>query len=121
MTNRERIQAAMLDTDAALEPFDRLWRRQLEQAQQAAERQHRMPERQRAAQQGQTGKGEEAPPVVVVEPNRREGPESGPPEQPSPFRGPTYPWYWAAGILVGLFGFSVWILSLRIKTLDRLK
>jgi ABC-2 type transport system permease protein len=123
-TNLERIQAAMLDTDSAMEPFNRLWNKQLEKARQAAEMQNRMAERQRAAQRGQTGKGMEAPPTPVVtieEENSPERSRAGPPEQPSPFRGPTYPWYWSAGILVGLFGISAWILSLRIKTLDRLK
>ena len=35
--------------------------------------------------------------------------------------GPTHPWYWSAGVLLALFGISVWILSLRVKSLDRLK
>jgi ABC-2 type transport system permease protein len=37
------------------------------------------------------------------------------------FSGPAYPWYWSALILAGLFGISLWILSLRVKSLDRLK
>ena len=32
-----------------------------------------------------------------------------------------YPWYWSALVLTGLLGISVWILSLRVKSLDRLK
>jgi ABC-2 type transport system permease protein len=32
-----------------------------------------------------------------------------------------YPWTWSAGVLAGLFGFSIWILSTRVKSLDRLK
>jgi ABC-2 type transport system permease protein len=35
--------------------------------------------------------------------------------------GPTYPWYWSALVLAGLFGLSLWILSFRVKSLDRLK
>jgi ABC-2 type transport system permease protein len=35
--------------------------------------------------------------------------------------GPQYPWYWSAGVLVGLLGLSVCILNLKIKSLDRLK
>jgi ABC-2 type transport system permease protein len=35
--------------------------------------------------------------------------------------GPTYPWYWSAAVLAGLFGLSLWILSLRVKSLDRLR
>jgi ABC-2 type transport system permease protein len=34
---------------------------------------------------------------------------------------PQYPWYWSAGILVGLFGLSLWILTTRVKSLDRLR
>jgi ABC-2 type transport system permease protein len=34
---------------------------------------------------------------------------------------PQYPWYWSAIVLAVLFGISVWILNLRIKSLDRLK
>jgi ABC-2 type transport system permease protein len=37
------------------------------------------------------------------------------------FSGPAYPWYWSALVLAGLFGISLWILSLRVKSLDRLK
>jgi ABC-2 type transport system permease protein len=32
-----------------------------------------------------------------------------------------FPWYWSAGVLVALFGLSVWILTQRVKSLDRLK
>jgi ABC-2 type transport system permease protein len=34
---------------------------------------------------------------------------------------PQYPWYWSAGVLAGLLGLSVWILSFRVKSLDRLR
>jgi ABC-2 type transport system permease protein len=34
---------------------------------------------------------------------------------------PQYPWIWSAGVLTALFGLSLWILSTRIKSLDRLK
>jgi ABC-2 type transport system permease protein len=34
---------------------------------------------------------------------------------------PQYPWYWSAGVLAGLLGLSVWILTTRVKSLDRLK
>jgi ABC-2 type transport system permease protein len=37
------------------------------------------------------------------------------------FAGPAYPWYWSAAVLAGLFGLSLWILSLRVKSLDRLR
>jgi ABC-2 type transport system permease protein len=35
--------------------------------------------------------------------------------------GPQYPWYWSAGVLAGLFGLSVCILSLSVRSLDRLR
>jgi ABC-2 type transport system permease protein len=34
---------------------------------------------------------------------------------------PQYPWTWSAGVLAGLFGLSLWILSTRVKSLDRLR
>ncbi len=32
-----------------------------------------------------------------------------------------YPWQWSAGVLAGLTGLSLWTLSSRVKSLDRLK
>jgi ABC-2 type transport system permease protein len=32
-----------------------------------------------------------------------------------------YPWWWSAGVLAGLLGLSTWILTRRVKSLDRLK
>ncbi|MEX2188467.1 MAG: hypothetical protein WD875_16785 [Pirellulales bacterium] len=37
------------------------------------------------------------------------------------YLGPQYPWQWSAGVLLGLFGLSVWILNRSVKSLDRLK
>ncbi|MGD0516902.1 MAG: ABC transporter permease subunit [Thermoguttaceae bacterium] len=34
---------------------------------------------------------------------------------------PQYPWIWSAGVLAGLLGLSIWILTRRVKTLDRLQ
>jgi ABC-2 type transport system permease protein len=34
---------------------------------------------------------------------------------------PQYPWYWSAGVLAGLFGISLCILTTRVKSLDRLR
>jgi ABC-2 type transport system permease protein len=34
---------------------------------------------------------------------------------------PTFPWQWSAGVLAGLLVLSVWTLTTRVKTLDRLK
>jgi len=35
--------------------------------------------------------------------------------------GPQYPWYWSAAVLAGLFGISACILSLSVRSLDRLR
>jgi ABC-2 type transport system permease protein len=35
--------------------------------------------------------------------------------------GPEFPWYWSAGVLTGLFGLSLWILTSRVRSLDRLR
>jgi hypothetical protein len=35
--------------------------------------------------------------------------------------GPLYPWYWSALILAALAGISLWILTSRVKSLDRLR
>jgi ABC-2 type transport system permease protein len=37
------------------------------------------------------------------------------------YMGPQYPWYWSAGVLVGLFGLSACILNFSVKSMDRLK
>jgi len=34
---------------------------------------------------------------------------------------PQYPWWWSAGVLAGLLGLSTWILTRRVKSLDRLR
>ncbi|HTU92966.1 MAG TPA: hypothetical protein VMF69_22990 [Gemmataceae bacterium] len=34
---------------------------------------------------------------------------------------PQYPWWWSACVLAGLLGLSLWILTRRIKSLDRLR
>jgi ABC-2 type transport system permease protein len=36
-------------------------------------------------------------------------------------RVPQYPWTWSAAVLAGLLGLSLWILSMRIRSLDRLR
>jgi ABC-2 type transport system permease protein len=33
----------------------------------------------------------------------------------------TYPWYWSALVLAGLCGASLWVLTTRVRSLDRLK
>jgi ABC-2 type transport system permease protein len=34
---------------------------------------------------------------------------------------PQYPWSWSAAVLIGVLAFSLWILSIRVKSLDRLR
>lgn len=34
---------------------------------------------------------------------------------------PQYPWTWSAGVLAGLLGLSLWVLTFRVKSLDRLR
>ena len=35
--------------------------------------------------------------------------------------GPQFPWWWSAAVLAGIFGLSLWILTSRVKSLDRLR
>jgi ABC-2 type transport system permease protein len=35
--------------------------------------------------------------------------------------GPLYPWYWSAGVLAGIFALSLCVLSLSVRSLDRLR
>jgi hypothetical protein len=39
----------------------------------------------------------------------------------SPFAPPTYPWQWSAGVLAGLAAFSLAVLTLQVRSLDRLR
>ena len=55
---------------------------------------------------------------------RRRGgaePDEGNPRRLADQFVPQYPWVWSAGVLAGLLGLSVWILSARVKSLDRLR
>ena len=60
---------------------------------------------------GKRGRPPPPPPPVVTGPGR--GP--GRPTEIDP------PWYWSAGVLAGLFGLSLCILTTRVKSLDRLR
>jgi hypothetical protein len=50
---------------------------------------------------------------------RRKGPKLG--LSDAEVMAAQHPWPWSAAVLVGLFGVSVWILTFRVKSLDRLK
>lgn len=41
--------------------------------------------------------------------------------QDAEMKGPQHPWYWSAGVLLALMGISVWILHIRVRSLDRLR
>ncbi|MGC8643596.1 MAG: ABC transporter permease [Isosphaeraceae bacterium] len=47
--------------------------------------------------------------------------ELGPGEGTDDDTSEAYPWQWSAGILAGLVGLSLWILSTRVRSLDRLR
>jgi ABC-2 type transport system permease protein len=62
------------------------------------------------------------PHMMMAPPGSRQPPP--PPRQPRRQRErevPKPPWHWSAGILVGLFGISAWILNSRVKSMDRLR
>ncbi len=44
-----------------------------------------------------------------------------PPPAPLRMEADQYPWQWSAAVLAGLFVLSLWILTTRVKSLDRLK
>jgi hypothetical protein len=56
---------------------------------------------------------QQAPPEPMD--NRSFDGQRGRPAEPNP------PWYWSAGVLAGLFGLSLCILTTRVKSLDRLR
>jgi ABC-2 type transport system permease protein len=37
------------------------------------------------------------------------------------FEGSQHPWYWSAGVLIGLFGLSACVLNFSVKSMDKLK
>jgi ABC-2 type transport system permease protein len=39
----------------------------------------------------------------------------------SEMRTPQYPWYWSGAVLLVIVGLSTWVLSMRVRSLDRLK
>jgi ABC-2 type transport system permease protein len=48
-------------------------------------------------------------------------PPRRPPERPSVFAPPKFPWQWSAAVLAGLGALSIVILTFQVRTLDRLR
>jgi ABC-2 type transport system permease protein len=78
----------------------------------------------------QLGRAIEAPRAAIgrmIPGGRRRGagagaePDEGNPRRLADQFVPQYPWVWSAGVLAGLLGLSVWTLSARVKSLDRLR
>jgi ABC-2 type transport system permease protein len=75
----------------------------------------------------QLGQAFETPRAVMMPFFARRRPGPAPPSVPTTTRRfadrfvPQYPWIWSAGVLTGLLGLSLWTLSTRVKSLDRLR
>jgi ABC-2 type transport system permease protein len=92
--NLDRLGHGLLDTDAAWVQIGRA----VERGRQAVEQPMRLFGKKRPAQQQPINERRLADQFV-----------------------PQYPWWWSGAILAGLMGISTWILSRRVKSLDRLK
>jgi hypothetical protein len=93
--NLNRLGHTLLNTDAAFVQIGRA----VEQGQQVINKPMRL--------LGLGGRGPKQPPI-----NERRLADQWVPQ---------YPWWWSGAILAGLMGISAWILSRRVKSLDRLK
>jgi ABC-2 type transport system permease protein len=75
----------------------------------------------------QIGRAYETGRQVVEQPMQLLGRRAAPKQQPINERRladtivPQYPWWWSGAILAGLMGISAWVLSRRVRSLDRLK
>lgn len=112
--NIERVGSALLDTRSAWSQIAHTIAKQSE-GPNGFGRPRRGP-RARMEQAPRGPEGEAAPPFAP-------GPETAADREAAIMAsaGPPQPWYWSAGVLAGLFGLSLWILSSRVKSLDRLK
>lgn len=98
VANLERMSDVLLDTDGAWVTIGRSV--------------------ERARQSGFFGRGGGAAP------RGRGGPRELPGSNERQFADamvPQYPWWWSAGVLAALLGLSTWILTRRVKSLDRLR
>jgi ABC-2 type transport system permease protein len=97
-TNLLRMSEVLLDSKAAEAKFQSAFQQGLGQ----------VSVRRAPVGRAPRGRGPMPPPPEFDE-------ETGQPIMPTP------PWYLSAGILGGLFGLSLWTLTSRVKSLDRLK
>jgi ABC-2 type transport system permease protein len=112
--NVERIGTALLDTRSAWTQIADVLAKQ-SQAFNGMSRPGRGPRPH--MEQAPRGPGDGPPPMRGSRP-------LGPEDQKAvilAMAGPPQPWSWSAGVLAGLFGLSLWILSSRVKSLDRLR
>jgi ABC-2 type transport system permease protein len=65
--------------------------------------------------------GAPMPPMAKGRPTPTPPQPPRPTGAPSQREEPTPPWYLSAGILAGLFGLSLWTLTFRVRSLDRLR
>lgn len=107
--NLWRVGEVCIDTAAAWEQWDRL--AELFEKRAAAAQQAVMPPGMRSSRPGR-------PPTVVIGTQPRQRTMRA--EERQALR-QTYPWWWSAAVLGGLFGCSVLILTSRVRSLDRLK
>ena len=111
--NLNRLRDALLDAETAWDPVTNLFdtgRRQVDQA--VAIGPFRPGSRFRR-------RGSPSPPAPPAAPG---GSRSDPVQTTrSPFAPPTYPWQWSAGVLAGLAAFSLAVLMMQVRSLDRLR
>jgi ABC-2 type transport system permease protein len=103
--NLDRVRSVLLDTESAFDQFYGLYEAGLTASREAARRAMPFP----------FGRGRRG---------RAPRPPDPPPKPPDILEGmkdANYPWRWSAGVLGGLFLASAWVLSTRVKSLDRLK
>lgn len=111
--NLARLKEALLDTASARDQLGEAFRTTIQQMQELSEQQSARP-----ARRGGLFRRRAAPPTPPPPP-----PDPGGPDLPEPFKGlvSPFPWTSSAAVLAGLCGLSLWILSTRVKSLDRLR
>jgi ABC-2 type transport system permease protein len=107
-TNLSRLRDALLDSQDQRRKLTALFERGSEQARNAAVRSGPF------IRFGRRGRDFPAPPPPPPPPPPPEGGAG----KPAPG---TYPWQWSAAVLAGLGACSLWLLSTRVRSLDRLR